>query len=183
VKLHVDPFRVAVMAEYEQPEALVAAARQLRDRGYERLDAYVPYPIEELEELVGGPRTRITWATLAAGLTGAATGYGIQWFCDTIDFPLNVGGRPVHPVLAFVPITFETTVLFAALTAFLGFFVASRMPEPSAPIFDVPGFDRAAVDRFWLAVDGRDPLFDEEATAAELQRSRPLSVVYPQRRP
>jgi hypothetical protein len=181
MRLQVDPFEVAAMAEYDSPQGVLAAARSLVERGYRRLDAYVPYPVDELEELLGGPRTRVTWATLLGGLTGAATGYGIQWFCDTFDYPLNVGGRPVHPVLSYVPITFETTVLFAALTAFVGFFYASRLPELSAPIFDVPGFDRASVDRFWLAIDGRDPLFREEVTVAELERSAPLRVIRPGR--
>lgn len=181
MRLRVDPMSLGVLAQYETPEAIIAAAAELRRRGLRRIDAYTPYPLEDLAETIEVPRSRIPRASLAAGLLGACVGYGVQWFCNSFDYPIPVGGRPIHPVLAFVPITFETTVLFAGTATFLAFFVASRLPEIASPIFDVPGFERSTVDRFWLAVDARDPIFDPDETWQVLEATGPLSLHRPER--
>jgi hypothetical protein len=172
---------LGALAEYETPEAIVAAAAELLRHGLRRIDAYTPYPLADLEDAIAIPRSRIPIVTLLAGLLGACVGYGLQWFCNSFDYPIPVGGRPMHPVLAYVPITFETTVLFAGTATFLAFFAAARLPEIASPIFDVPGFDRAVVDRFWLAVDASDPAFDPEQTWALLESTRPLSLHRPER--
>jgi hypothetical protein len=177
MRLFADPMSMALLAEFDSAEALTTAAHALRVSGYERLDAYVPYPIDELEDLLGLTRTRIPWVALAAGLSGAAGAYALQWFCNAYDYPLAVGGRPLHSGLAFVPITFETTILGAALATFIAFFARARLPEPWAPIFDVPGFDRASVDRFFLGIDARDPRFDESGARRALAASHALRVV------
>jgi hypothetical protein len=177
MRLFADPMSMALLAEFDSAEALTTAAHALRASGYERLDAYVPYPIDELEDLLGLTRTRIPWIALAAGLTGGVGAYVLQWFCNAYDYPLAVGGRPVHSGLAFVPIAFETTILCAALATVVAFFVRARLPEPWAPIFDVPGFDRASVDRFFLGVDARDLRFDESRVHRALAASHPLRVV------
>jgi hypothetical protein len=177
MKLFVDPMSIALLAEFDSAEALTTAAHALRASGYERLDAYVPYPIDELEDLLNLRRTRIPWIALGAGLTGAAGAYALQWFCNAYDYPLAVGGRPLHSGLAFVPITFETTILCAALATFVAFFMRGRLPEPWAPMFDVPGFDRASIDRFFLGVDARDARFDESDVRRALAGCHPLRVV------
>lgn len=177
MRLFADPMSIALLAEFDSAEALTTAARALRASGYERLDAYVPYPIDELEDLLDLRRTRIPWFALVAGLTGAAGAYALQWFCNAYDYPLDVGGRPLHSGLAFVPITFETTILCAAFATFVAFFVAGRLPEPWAPVFDVPGFDRASVDRFFLGVNARDGRLDESGARQALAACHPLRVV------
>jgi len=183
MRLIVDPMRVAIAAEYDSAHALVRAAGMLRDRGYVRVDAYTPYPLPELEDRLGIRRTRLPRSVFVAGLLGACVGYGIQWYCNAWSYPIRVGGRPLDALPAFIPITFETTVLFAALATFVGFFVASRLPEPWNPLFELPGFDRATVDRFWLAIDGRDPRYDPEGTPVHLAQTAPLQLLRPQAPP
>ncbi len=119
---------------------------------------------------------------LLAGATGAVFAYGLQWYCNSWDYPIDVGGRPIHPAPAFIPITFETTVLFAAAAAFVGFLISSRLPEPWNPLFEIPEFERASVDRFWLAIDGRDACFAGDRTPVELAETAPLRIVRPEPR-
>lgn len=182
IRLVVDPMRVKLGAEYASPEALLQAASEMHRRGYRRLDAYTPFEVEGLDEALGIRRTRIPLVTLVSGLLGAATGYLVQWFCNSFDYPLDVGGRPIHPAPAFIPITFETTILFAAGATFAALFIASRLPEPWNPLFEVDGFERATVDRYWIGVDGRDPSFERDATESDLRATHPLRVVEVERR-
>lgn len=185
MSLRVDPMRIAVAAEYESPEELLAALRALRSRGYERLDACTPYPLAELDEVLGLRRTRLPWLTLAGGVLGGLGGYVLQWWCNSVDYPLDVGGRPINSAPAYIPVTFEMTVLFAALFLFFGLWIGARMPEPWNPLFEIDGFDRASVDRFWLLVDARDPRLEEEgegaALAGLLARAGALQVAHPER--
>jgi hypothetical protein len=180
VSLVVDPMRVGLAAEYATPDALHAAAVALRGHGYRRLDAYAPYPLPAVEDALAVTRTRLPRVVFAGGFLGACVGYGVQWFCNTWSYPIDVGGRPIHPVPAFVPITFETTVLFASFAAFGGLLLASRLVEPWNPLFEVEGFERATVDRFWIAVDERDPRFRLERTGDDLAATAPLRVVRPE---
>lgn len=177
IRLVADPMSVALAAEYESPEEVRRAARAMRERGYRRLDTYTPFDVEGLDEQVGARRTRIPIVTFACGALGAATGYLIQWFCNAVDFPINVGGRPMHSAPAFIPITFETMVLFASVGTFVAFFAACRLPELWNPLFEVEGFERASVDRYWLAVDERDPLYRPATTEEHLRATAPLRLV------
>lgn len=161
--------RDGLLAEFETSDQLLAAIRELRERGLGRLDAFVPYPIPGLDEALGLSRSRIPAYALVAGAVGAATAYFVQYFTSSVDYPLNVGGRPPHTPLMFVPITFELTVLFAALAAFLAVFLLSGLPRLWHPVFEVDGFERATIDRFWLGVDSRDPQF-EDANGTSLLR-------------
>jgi len=111
------------------------------------------------------------------GVLGALLGYGIQWYADVRAFPVAVGGRPLHPVPAFIPATFEATVLCAALTAFVGVLVALRLPALWHPVFEVRGFERTSADRYWVQVGGNDPLFDPEHTQADLAALGVVRVV------
>ncbi len=176
-RLVADPMRVGIAAEYDSPEAVVAAAEALYAEGYRRLDAYTPYPLEELDEKLHLRRTRVPVVTFVAGVLGALTGYLIQWYCNTVDYPLDVGGRPLHPVLSYLIITFETMVLFAGCATFVAFFVAGRLPEPWNPLFEIVGFDRVSADRFWLGLDRRDERFDPVSTGAHLAETGALRVV------
>jgi hypothetical protein len=160
----------ALFAELEGADALVTAIEGLRAAGYTRLDAWTPYPLKKLEPLLGVPRSRVAIAVFVAAVIGGTFAYGLQWYLTTVSYPLNVGGRPLHSAPAFIPITFETTILFAAITAFLAPLALAGLPRLHHPVFDVEGFEQRSVDRCWLAVLERDPRFEIRATTELLHR-------------
>jgi hypothetical protein len=165
-----------LMAEFEDPNALVAAAQQARLEGYRRMDAYSPFPIEELHEALGLPPTRLPLIVLIGGLVGAVAGYSLQYWVSVIENPLNVGGKPLHSWPAFIPITFETTILVAALSAVLGMLALNGLPMPYHPVFNVARFALASRNRFFLCIEARDPRFDLEATRHFLQTLNPREI-------
>jgi hypothetical protein len=150
-----------VMAEFASPEALIAAVDRLYERGYRRLDAFTPYPVRALEDKIT-PRSPVAAIMLVAGIAGALFGYGVQWWCAVVAWPLNVGGRPPHSAPAFIPIAFESAVLFAAVTGFFALLALCRLPRLHHPVFEVDGFERASVDRFWIAVDATDDAWEPD---------------------
>jgi hypothetical protein len=170
-----DP-RWALMAEYETAEALVAAAQAAHDAGYAQAEAYAPYPVEGLAEAVGFEHSRIPALVLAGGLLGGAAGYFLQWYAAVQSYPENIGGRPLHSWPMFIPVTFETTILLAALTAFLAVLVGNGLPRLAHPIFDAPDFDLASRNRFFLCLRTDDPAFDEARANALLASTSPLRI-------
>ncbi len=154
-----------VIAEFETPTDVVAAARRAHEEGYRRMDAYSPYPIEALSEAVGHERNWLPLIVLIGGIVGLVGGYGMQYYLSVINYPLNVGGKPLHSWPAFIPITFETTILGAALAAIFGMLALNGLPEPYHPVFNTPNFALATRDRFFLLIESRDPKFDRAATA------------------
>jgi len=170
--------RVAwMLAEFEDGEACARAAEKLHEIGYRRLDAHSPYPSAELEKAMKIPRSPIAKYVLVGGIVGAIVGFGLQWYLNAFDFPLDVGARPLLSAPALIPITFETTVLFASVTAFIAFFVKARLPKLSHPLFEVRGFESAAIDRFWLSIDTSDPFYDPTAARQALEEHGALRVV------
>jgi hypothetical protein len=165
-----------VVAEFADPELLLAAARRMRERGYRLLDAYVPHPVKGLEEALALRRSQLNWVAFAAGLFGAGFAFWLQWLTNFRLLPLTIGGRPPFAIPAFVIITFETMVLFASATAFVALFWTCRLPHLSHPLFAVDGFQTATLDRFWLGVSADDPAFDPERTETELQALGALRV-------
>lgn len=161
--------RTGLLAEFRTPEEMVHALSELRRRGYRRLDAFSPYPVKGADEALQLPRSRLGWPLFPVALGAAGLGYIVQWYCDAYDYPLNVGGRPLHSAPMFIPITFETGVLITSLVAFLGFVVVSGLPRLYSPLFDVDGFERATIDRFWVGVDDRDPAFDVSQTERDFR--------------
>jgi hypothetical protein len=159
--------RNGVVAEFETPEALEAAYTALKRAGYVRLDAWTPYPVKGI--LRAQPDSLIPWIMLAAGLGGGGFGYLLQWWVNVRAFRIDVGGRPLNSAPAFIPIAFESAVLAASVTGFVVMLWACRLPRLHHPVFEVDGFERASVDRFWLGVDDADPRFDERV-ADELTR-------------
>jgi ActD protein len=157
------PETYGVMAEFAAADDLIAAARRLRENGYRRMDAYTPYPIEELAEALGHHRSKLPLIVLIGGLLGGLGGYGLQYWASVIAYPFNVGGRPLHSWPAFIVPTFETTVLCASLFAVLGMFALNGLPQPYHPVFNVPRFALASRDRYFLVVESRDPRFDRDA--------------------
>ena len=165
-----------LLAEFDAPEALVAAATRAREKGYRKMDAYSPFPVEGLEHALHLPKSPLPKIVLAAGLAGAAGGYGLQYYASVVSYPLIVGGKPPHAWPAFIPVTFETTILAAALAAVFGMLALNGLPQPYHPVFNVPGFERAGRDRFFLCLESKDPLFDWKATRRFLEELSPLQV-------
>lgn len=141
-----------VLGEFHSPERLLEAAKALRERGFVRLDAYSPFPVEGLEEVLEMKSSRLPALGLVAGLSGAVGAYVIQWFTQAVDWKIDVGGRPFHSAPAFIPITFETGVLAAAGAVFFGMFVVCGLPRVTHPLFELESFRSATVDGFWVSV-------------------------------
>ena len=165
-----------VMAEFDSVEKLLDAAKKTRDAGYRFTDAYSPFPIDGMTEALGRRPTRLQTFVLLCGLTGACSGYLMQYYVAKIAYPLNIGGRPLNSWPAFIPVTFELTVLFSALGAFLGMIVMNNLPMPYHPVFNVPEFSRAQIDRFFLCIESGDPKFDSVQTKAFVESLGPVSV-------
>jgi hypothetical protein len=170
------PVLHGVLAEFDDPTALVEAARRAREAGFTRLDAFSPYPIEALNEALRLPRTRLPWIVFFGGLTGTVAGYGLQYWSSVIAYPLNIGGRPFHSMPSFIVPAYETTILFAAFAAVIGMILLNGLPRPYHPVFNVPQFAAASSDRFFLLIEARDPRFDQGATRRFLSELKPLGV-------
>ncbi len=166
-----------LMAEFHDPSSVVAAARRAYREGYRKMDAYTPFPIEELAEALGyHSRGRLPRLVLLGGLVGCVAGFALQYWTSVYAYPLNVGGRPLNSWPAFVPVTFETTVLFAALTAVLAMLGLNGLPRPHHPVFNAPNFALASQDRFFLCIEAEDPLFDAVHTRAFLESAGAVMV-------
>jgi hypothetical protein len=166
-----------LMAEFDNPTDVVEAARATYDAGYRRINAYSPYPIEELSEAIGFHRTRLPIIVLIGGIIGGLVGYGLQYYVAVIDYPLNVGGRPLHSWPSFIPITFEMTILFAAFSAVFGMLALNKLPQPYHPVFNAERFALASRDRFFLVIEARDPKFDHDRARMFLLSLNPKEVV------
>ncbi|HKA53723.1 MAG TPA: DUF3341 domain-containing protein [Candidatus Binatia bacterium] len=165
-----------LLAEFSDPTELVAAARRAYEEGYRQMDAYSPFPVEELAEALGFRRTRVPLIVLIGGLVGCVGGYFLQYYVTAVHYPINIGGRPLNSWPAFIPITFELTVLVAALSAVLGLLALNGLPMPYHPVFNVPRFALATRDRFFLCIEATDPLFDREGTRRFMERLVPREV-------
>jgi hypothetical protein len=167
-----------LMAEFHEPAHVVAAAHLVHERGYRKVDAYTPYPIEELAEALGFHRSPLPKLVFLGGLFGCLAGFGLCYWSSVIAYPLNIGGRPFNSWVSFIPPTFETTILFAAGTAVLGMLALNGLPEPYHPVFNVPAFALASRDKFFICVEAADPSFDREATRAFLSSLPDVSAVH-----
>jgi len=159
-----------VMAEFENPTDLVAAAQRVYSLGYRRINGYSPYPIEELSEAIGFTKTSLPLIVFIGGLIGGLSGFFMQYWIEVIDYPINVGGKPTNSWPAFIPITFEMTVLFAAFSAVLGMLILNKLPQPYHPVFNLPNFALATRDRFFLAIEANDAKFNH-AEVVDLLKS------------
>jgi hypothetical protein len=166
-----------LIAEFGSAAELVNAVSLLKEKGYRELETYSPFPVPGLDRPLQLKPSRIPAFVFGGGLLGALIGYGIQWYANVWHYPQNIGGRPVHSVVAFIPVTFELAVLGAGLTAFFGLLVALRLPRPWHPVFEVPEFERASIDRFWVAIDAEDARFGVGRSTRALEELSPLRVV------
>ncbi|GHG77471.1 DUF3341 domain-containing protein [Comamonas sp. JC664] len=167
-----------VLGEFHSPEQLLEAARALRAQGFHRLDAHTPFPVEDVDGVLGLPPSRLPLVALLAGVGGAVGAYVVQWFTQAVDWPLNVGGRPLHSGPAFIPITFESAVLSSASAIFMGVMVACGLPRVTHPFLRMEAFRSASIDGFWLVVAVEAPQrgFEAEAALRELGAAVVLSV-------
>ena len=170
------PTLYGLMAEFDNPTALVEATNRARLAGFRNMDAYSPIPIEELNDALGLRRTRLPRLVLLGGILGGLGGFGLEYWASTIAYPMNIGGRPLNSWPQFIPVTFETTVLGAALTCFIGMWALNKLPMPYHPVFNVPAFDRASRDRFFLCIEATDARFDVQKTRAFLESLHPVGV-------
>ena len=165
-----------LMAEFDSPTALVEAARLTHQAGYNKMDAYSPFPIEGLAEEIGFHHDEVPLVVLIGGIVGGLTGYLMQYWMSAVDYPLNIGGKPPHSWPAFIVITFEMTILFAVISAVFGMLALNGLPMPYHPVFNVPRFSSASKDRFFLIVFSSDPKYSAASTRDFLQSLQPRSI-------
>lgn len=165
-----------VMAEFDNPTDLLSATEQAFSAGYRKMDAYSPYPIEEVSDALGFHSTRVPLVVLVGGILGGLSGYLLQYWISAISYPINVGGRPFQSWPAFIIVTFEMTILFGGISAVVGMLALNGLPMPYHPVFNNPRFSAASRDRFFLCIEAADPKFDREGTVKFLSELRPVDV-------
>jgi hypothetical protein len=170
------PAIYGLMAEFDDPSSLVAAARRAYEAGYRDIDTFSPFPVEEAWEAIGHHDRRLSLIVLGGGLTGLLTGIGLQEWVHQIAYPINIAGKPLNSWPQYVPVAFELTILFAAISAVVGMIVLNRLPMPYHPVFNVPRFERASRDKFFLLVESTDPKFDRAKTLEFLKGLNPSEV-------
>jgi hypothetical protein len=170
------PKLFGLMAEFDSATAIVDAARRARAAGYQKVDAYTPFPIHQLDDALRLPRTKLPWLVLCGAIAGTLGGLSLEYWTSVIDYPLNVGGRPLASWPSFIVPAYETTILLAALTAVGGMLLLNGLPQPYHPVFNVPAFVNASADRFFLSIEAADPKFDPHATRQFLEGLHPRGV-------
>jgi hypothetical protein len=166
-----------LLAEYKSPETLIEAAERAYARGYRKMDAFSPFPVEGLAEAIGFHRNAMPLIVLIGGLFGGIGAFALMWYSAVINYPLNVGGKPLLSWPAFVPIVFELTILSASLATIFGMLGLNGLPMPHHPLFYVPDFTRASRSRFFLCIQSDDPLFDPDETRAFLETLEPRRII------
>lgn len=163
------------LAEYEHPEPLIAAAKAARAEGFQMMECYTPMPVHGLTEVLGY-KNKVALLVLIGGITGLLVGFSLCYWVSVLQWPLDIGGRPLNSWPAFVVPTFETTILFASLTAVFGMLALNGLPQPYHPLFNVPNFNEATRSRFFLLIAASDPKFDMARTREFLAQLAPVSV-------
>src|ERR1700689_1864241 len=165
-----------MMAEFDSPTQLVDAAHRTHQAGYQRIDAYSPFPVEGLAEAIGFHSNRVPLVVLIGGLIGGLSGYALQYWVSVISYPINVGGKPYHSWPAFIVVTFEMTILFGGIFAVFGMLALNGLPMPDDPDFNMPRFAFATKDRFFLIVFSTDPKYSSSETRRFLEGLAPRSI-------
>jgi hypothetical protein len=165
-----------ILAEFDTPTEMVDAARQVRDAGYTKTDAFSPFPLHEIDEALGIKRSILPYIVFGGSIAGLVTGLCLQIYVHAIEYPLNVGGRPYVSLISFVPPMYELTILFAGFAAVFGMLFLNGLPQPYHPLFNVPRFALATREKFFLVIEARDPKFDYEETRTFMQSLNPQEV-------
>lgn len=166
----------ALVAEFADSDTLLAAAHRTREAGYTQTDAFAPVPVHGLAEALGARRTILPWIVFLGGLLGCIGGFYLQYWVSVMEYPVNIGGRPLNSWPSFIPVTFECTILGAGLFTIIGMLALNGLPRPYHPVFNTPGFERASDDRFFLCIESDDPQFDLDRTRAFLEDTGPDRV-------
>jgi hypothetical protein len=177
MKASTQPKLYGVMAQFDNPSQLVAAARSAYAAGYRQINGYSPFPIEELDEAIGFKRTTLPYIVFAGGVLGALGGFFMQYWMEVVDYPLIVGGKPFNSWPAFIPITFECTILGAAFAAVFGMLALNKLPQPYHPVFNAPSFALATRDSFFLVIEAKDLRFKHDEAVQFLKNLDPREVV------
>ena len=165
-----------VIAEFDAPEEILEAAKKAKEVGYKNIDAYTPFPMEELTVALGVKQSKLSLFVLCCGIAGGLTGFFLPYFAAVIDYPLNIGGRPLNSWPYWIPITFELTILFAAIGAVVGMIFRNGLPRPVHPLFNVDRFERVTQDKFFLCIESTDPKFDHKETERFLRSLNPAFI-------
>jgi hypothetical protein len=165
-----------LLAEFGDVNSAILAARKTYQAGYRKIDAYAPFPVEELSEAIGFHKNGVALICLIGGLLGCTGAYTLQWWINTISYPINIGGRPFHSWPSFIIVTFEMTILFAGLSAVFGMLSLNGLPMPYHPVFNVPQFDAASRDRFFVIIFSSDRNYDPVRTRQFMEGLAPLSL-------
>ncbi len=173
----VTPSLYGLLAEFDTADTLLAAAQQVKAAGYAKTDAFSPFPIHGLAEAIGFEENKVAPIILAGGIFGCLAGFGLCYYCQAVAYPMNIGGRPYYSWVAWIPPTFEITILCAVLSAVVGMLALNGLPHPYHPVFNAPRFEHASRDGFFLLVEASDPKFDRHGTAKFLEGLRPSEVV------
>jgi hypothetical protein len=165
-----------ILIEFSEADPLLKAARVASVAGFRHMDAYCPFPVEELAETIGLKKDRVALFTLIGGVSGGILAFFMQWYANVVDYPINVGGRPDFSWPAFIPVTFELTILGAALSTAVGMLALNRLPRFRHPTFNSSAFSRASRDRFFLCIQAKDPQFDPIQIRALFENLHPISI-------
>ena len=165
-----------LMAEFDDATSLVQAAKRTYAAGYRAIDTFSPYPIEEAWEAIGQHDRRLSLIVLGGGLTGLVSGLALQYWVHVFAYPMNIAGKPLNSWPQFIPVTFELTILFAALSGVIGMILLNGLPMPYHPVFNVQRFERASRDKFFLLVESTDPKFDRTGTHDFLKGLNPSEI-------
>jgi hypothetical protein len=171
-----DPRIFGLMAEFRDVNSAIIAARSTYAAGYRKVDAYSPFPVEELSEAIGFHKNGVALICLIGGLLGGTAAFTLQWWINNVSYPVNIAGRPLNSWPSFIIVTFEMTILFSGLSAVFGMLALNGLPMPYHPVFNVPQFDTATKDRFFLVIFSSDKRYDPVATRQFLEGLKPISI-------